>query len=163
MTKAPARNVDPNTTFQFHQDHTIPTGDWIFVFGANLAGRHGKGAAKVARTNFRAEYGVGRGPTGMAYAIPTKGKHLEVLAFEEIERSIGDFLQYARIHTELNFFVTRVGCGEAGFLDDQVGPLFARAPGNCSLPYEWKQYVAQARVQERAQMAQDQARVFERA
>jgi hypothetical protein len=162
MTKAPVRTVDPQTTYQFHPDHTIPTGEWIFVFGSNLAGRHGKAAAKVARTNFRAEYGVGRGPTGNAYAIPTKGKHLEVLDFEDVERSIGDFLHYAALHPELNFFVTRVGCGEAGFSDDQVGPLFAKAPGNCSLPDGWKSYAAQARAEVRENLSARE-RVVERA
>lgn len=128
-------------TYKFHPDNTIPTGDWIFVFGSNLAGRHGKGAAKIARVNFRAEYGVGQGPTGHAYAIPTKGRHLEVLPLDVIREGIDAFLGYAADNPGLNFFVTKVGTVLAGYSDDQIGPLFARVPPNCSLPNEWRPYV----------------------
>lgn len=62
----------------FHIDGTLPTGDAIFVFGSNLAGRHGKGAALIARQRFGAVYGVGEGFTGNAYAIPTKDQNLRV-------------------------------------------------------------------------------------
>lgn len=128
-------------TYKFHPDNTIPTGEWIFVFGSNLAGRHGKGAAKIARVNFRAEYGVGQGPTGHAYAIPTKGRHLEVLQLEVVRKGIAAFIGYAADNPGLNFFVTKVGTGLAGYSDDQIGPLFASAPPNCSLPNEWRPYV----------------------
>ncbi len=134
---------DLNMTFKFHADNTIPSGDWIWVFASNEAGKHGKGQARIARVNFRAEFGVGRGPTGHAYAIATQDRHLELLSLAVIEISIGDFLSYARIHSELNFFETRVACkgssagtngsGEVGYSDDQIGPLFARAPENCSI------------------------------
>ncbi|MBQ0917021.1 hypothetical protein KBW71_01070 [Hydrogenophaga aromaticivorans] len=123
---------------RFHPDNTTPKGDgWIWVFGSNLAGRHGKGAAKVAKVNFGAAYGVGRGRTGLAYAIPTKDAHLQVLSLSNVELTVAEFLRYASTHPELRFFVTRVGCGLAGFTDDQIGPLFAVAPMNCSLPIEW--------------------------
>jgi len=127
----------------FHQDNFIPHGReaYCWVFGSNLAGRHGAGAAKVARVNFQAEYGVGQGPTGMAYAIPTKDKALKVLPLLAIEASVADFLAYARRFPEKKFFVTGVGTGRAGYSDDQMGPLFAAAPSNCSLPLQWKQYV----------------------
>ncbi len=129
---------------RYHPDNTIPKGaDWIWVFGSNLAGRHGDGAAKVARVNFRADYGTGRGPTGQAYAIPTKDKQLKVIALRDIETSIADFIQYANLYPEKQFFVTRVGCGLAGYSDDEIGPLFTAAPANCSLPMEWKIYAAQ--------------------
>jgi hypothetical protein len=129
------------STTSFHPDNVIPTGDWIWVFGSNEGGRHGKGAAKIARINFRAEYGVGRGPTGHAYAIPTKDKHLNVLPLDKIEADIALFLEYARANPKLNFFVTAVGCGLAGYSHDAIGPRFADAPNNCSLPDVWKQYV----------------------
>ncbi len=148
---------DLNMTFKFHADNTIPSGDWIWVFASNEAGKHGKGQARIARVNFRAEFGVGRGPTGHAYAIATHDRHLELLPLAAIENSIGDFLSYARIHSELNFFVTRVACkgssggangsSEVGYSNDQIGPLFARAPENCSLPDGWRLYVSQARAQ----------------
>lgn len=140
--------TEPTTTFQFHPDNTLPTGDWIFVFGSNLAGRHGKGAAKIARNNFRAQYGTGSGPTGHAYAIPTKKAPYDSgLPLESIERSIDEFLRYAQEHPKLNFFVTRVGCGEAGYTDEQIGPLFASAPPNCSLPDNWRGSAQQYRAQ----------------
>lgn len=132
-------------TFKFHPDNLIPTGDWIFVFGSNEAGRHGKGAAKVARIDFRAEYGVGRGRTGQSYAIPTKDARLNVIPLAQIEASVSEFIDYARSHPDLNFFVTRVGCGFAGYKDEQIGPMFARVPENCSLPNEWRKFVEFAR------------------
>lgn len=128
-------------TFKFHPDHIIPTGDWIFVFGSNEKGAHGKGAAKIARVNFRAEYGVAEGPTASAYAIPTKDKHLATLPKERIEASVKTFLAYAAEHPKLNFFVTRIGCGLAGYSNDDIAPMFIDAPGNCSLPDDWKHYV----------------------
>lgn len=133
--------VRNTSTTSFHRDNIIPTGDWVWVFGSNEAGRHGKGAAKIARVNFRAEYGVGRGPTGHAYAIPTKDKHLNVLPLESIQAEIDAFLDYARANPKVNFFVTAVGCGLAGYSSDVIGPKFAEAPANCSLPDIWKPYV----------------------
>lgn len=128
-------------TLQFHPDNIIPTGAWIFVYGSNEAGRHGRGAAKVARIDFRAEYGVGQGRTGDAYAIPTKDADLKALPLRDIDNYVREFLAYAEAHPDLNFFVTRVGCGLAGYRDEQIGPMFAKAPRNCSLPNEWRRYV----------------------
>lgn len=128
---------------RFHPDNTIPKGAWIWVFGSNLAGRHGAGAAKVAHVNFRAEYGVGEGVTGSSYAIPTKGRHLEVLSLDAIASSIGQFLDYAAANPSLNFYLTRVGCGRAGFSDEQIAPLFSARPlPNISYPEEWGTYFA---------------------
>jgi hypothetical protein len=126
----------------YHDDGTLPfpERDWVFVFGSNLAGRHGMGAAKVARAKFGAEYGVGRGPTGRAYAIPTKDAALRTLSLREIEPAIEDFLVYAARFSEVNFFVTRIGCGLAGLQDEMIAPLFARAPSNCSLPKDWRSF-----------------------
>ena len=134
--------VEKITPSRYHPDDEIPLSgpDWIWVFGSNLAGRHGAGAAKVAKVRFDAQYGCGRGPTGRAYAIPTKDEALSVIALPQIEQSIADFILYARLHPEKHFFVTRVGCGLAGYKDEQIGPLFADAPANCSLPIQWKLY-----------------------
>jgi hypothetical protein len=127
---------------QFHSDGTLPEAPgWILVFGSNLAGRHGAGAAKVARQQFGAIHGMGRGRVGESYAIPTKDADLKPLPIAEIETSITYFLEYARRYAETPFWVTRVGCGLAGFTDDQIGPLFAQASVNCSLPLEWRQFV----------------------
>lgn len=87
----------------------------IFVFGSNLAGRHGKGAALYARQHFGAKYGVGVGPTGQCYAIPTKDKDLRVLPLIVIKQHIADFIDYAEAHPELEFILTPVGTGLAGY------------------------------------------------
>lgn len=110
----------------------------IFVFGSNLAGRHGKGAALEAREKYAAEYGVGEGRTGFAYAIPTKDHQLRPRALGNIELSVEKFIRYAKEHPELEFQVCRVGCGLAGYTDDEIAPMFAGAPDNCELPEGWR-------------------------
>lgn len=92
----------------------------IFVFGSNLAGRHGKGAALTARKVYNAEYGVGHGRTGNAYAIPTKGYNLEVLPLLIITKYIGEFVGYANEHKDLQFLLTPIGCGLAGYKKSQI-------------------------------------------
>jgi hypothetical protein len=112
----------------------------IFVFGSNLAGRHGKGAALTAYHEYGAVYGAGVGRMGQAYAIPTKDHNIRTLPLGQVENSIIDFVAYAQSHQELEFYITRVGCGLAGFMDDEIGPNFARVPPNCQLPPEWEQF-----------------------
>lgn len=109
----------------------------IFVFGSNLAGRHGKGAALCARQQHGAVYGVGVGRTGNAYAIPTKDEGLRTLPVESIRAYVNDFLTYAALHPDLSFTVTRIGCGLAGYMDADIAPLFKDAPPNCILPTGW--------------------------
>ena len=92
----------------------------IFVFGSNLRGMHGGGAARVAMEKFGAEWGVGVGRTGQTYAIPTKHGGVDV-----IKPYVDEFVEYAKAHPELRFLVTRVGCGIAGFRDEDIAPLFA--------------------------------------
>lgn len=134
--------LSSETTAMFHKDGSLPEGeDWIWVFGSNLAGRHGAGAAKVARLKFGAIYGVGEGRTGKAYAIPTKDADLKVLPLDRIAEGVRAFLEHAALTPSTRYFVTRVGCGLAGYTDDEIGPLFAQAPANCSLPLDWKPYV----------------------
>lgn len=110
----------------------------IFVFGSNLAGRHGRGAALFARKFHGAEYGVGVGPTGGSYAIPTKGHNLEVLGPNTINKHVQEFLAYARLHPELQFQVTKIGCGLAGYAESVIMPMFKNAPKNCELPDGWR-------------------------
>ena len=110
----------------------------IFVFGSNLAGRHGKGAALCARNLCGAKYGVGVGRTGNAYAIPTKDEQIKTLPLSRIAEYVSEFLDYATAHPELEFEVTRIGCGLAGYKEDQVAPMFATAPMNCHLPAGWR-------------------------
>lgn len=110
----------------------------IFVFGSNLAGRHGAGAALHAMKQFGAVYGIGKGRQGQSYGIPTKDEQLRTLPLTEIERYVNVFLTYARCHSELTFQVTRIGCGLAGYKDSDISPMFKDAPSNCELPEEWR-------------------------
>lgn len=110
----------------------------IFVFGSNLAGRHGKGAALHAKLHCGAVYGVGLGRTGGSYAIPTKDKHIKTLPLPIIAQHVSDFIAYALSHPDLNFQVTRIGCGLAGYSDQEIAPMFHGAPANCHLPDGWR-------------------------
>lgn len=110
----------------------------IFVFGSNLAGRHGKGAALDAKQKHGAIYGQGIGLQGNSYAIPTKRGDLTILSLDIIEKYIEDFIQFAIDNPELTFNITRIGCGLAGYTDADIGPLFGEAPENCKLPIEWR-------------------------
>lgn len=94
----------------------------IFVFGSNLAGQHHGGAARVAHEKFGAVWGEGLGLHGRSYAIPTMHGGVEA-----IRPYVEDFLAYASEHTDLIFFVTRIGCGIAGFKDEEIAPLFMDA------------------------------------
>jgi hypothetical protein len=111
---------------------------FVFVFGSNLAGRHGKGAAYTAQRDYGAEFGVGEGLTGRAYAIPTKDENLRTLPLSEIAVSVETFKAFARKHPEMQFGVTRIGCGLAGYTDIDIAPMFADAPENCELPGDWR-------------------------
>ena len=123
----------------FHQDGLLPQGPgWIFVFGSNLAGRHGAGAALVARQRFGAQLGASEGLTGRAYAIPTKGHRLEVLPLEQIHAAVDRFVAFAKERPCERFFVTRVGCVLAGYRDEEVASMFRKAPGNCSFAENWR-------------------------
>ena len=113
----------------------------IFVFGSNLAGRHGAGAALFAKNNHGAIYGKGIGLQGNSYAIPTKDKNLKTLPLEDIKKYIDEFLQFASEHQEYTFRVTRVGCGLAGYKDWQIAPMFYHHSTNCVMPEEWSQYM----------------------
>ncbi len=105
--------------------------DEIFVFGSNLHGSHGGGAAWVACRQFGAIMGQGVGLQGQSYAIPTMQGGVET-----IEPYVTEFMTFAKAHPELFFYVTRIGCGIAGFRDNEIAPLFAKAVGvkNICLP-----------------------------
>jgi len=105
----------------------------IFVFGSNLAGRHGKGDALIALRRHGAIYGQGEGLQGDSYGLPTKNYFIESLPLHEVAKSVARFLVFARAHPEWNFDVAAVGCRLAGFTPAQIAPLFAEAPSNCYL------------------------------
>ena len=109
----------------------------IFVFGSNLAGRHGKGAARSARLYYGAIYGQGIGRQGQSYAIPTKDTHLKSLPLNIIQSYVQQFISYAKDHTELQFNITRIGCGLAGYTDEDIAPMFSDCPSNCILDRKW--------------------------
>ena len=94
----------------------------IFVFGSNLLGHHMGGAARIALEKFGAIYGQGVGLQGNSYAIPTMQGGVET-----IKPYVDEFIDFAGQHPELTFYVTRIGCGIAGFRDEQIAPLFANA------------------------------------
>jgi hypothetical protein len=112
----------------------------VFVFGSNLGGRHGAGAALYARQYCGAIYGQGAGMQGRSYAIPTKDARLRVLSIDEIAVHVTRFLKYAAWcelkGNKLRFNVTPIGCGLAGYKPNQIAPLFKVALflPNVSLP-----------------------------
>lgn len=129
-------------TRRYHADGTLPGAGVVFVFGSNEAGRHGKGAALAARERFGARYGQGVGPSGMSYAIPTKDRALRTLALPAVARYVRDFIEHARAHPDQAFFVSRIGCGLAGYADKDIAPMFADAPANCSFADSWRAFLA---------------------
>ena len=105
--------------------------DEIFVFGSNLAGMHGGGAAYAEWRKFGDIRGQGVGMQGQSYAIPTMQGGVET-----IRPYVDEFIAFAKAHPELFFYVTRIGCGIAGFRDEEIAPLFTAAKGvpNICLP-----------------------------
>ena len=106
----------------------------IFVFGSNLKGMHGGGAAYIAYRKFGAIMGQGVGLQGQSYGIPTMQGGVET-----IRPYVDEFIAFAKAHPELTFLVTRIGCGIAGFIDDEIAPLFEKAHEveNIVLPPNW--------------------------
>ena len=104
----------------------------IFVFGSNIEGHHMGGAAKVAHEKFGAIWGVGNGLMGKSYAIPTMYESVE-----EIKPFVEQFIQTANLLPARTFLLTKVGCGIAGFSEDEIKPLFDDAPANVIKPEGW--------------------------
>ena len=106
----------------------------IFVFGSNLKGMHGGGAAYIAYRKFGAIMGQGVGLQGQSYGIPTMQGGVET-----IRPYVDEFIEFAKEHPTLTFLVTRIGCGIAGFTDDEISPLFEKAHyvENIVLPPGW--------------------------
>lgn len=127
-----------------------PLRDMIFVFGSNKAGIHGGGAARYALLKYGAVMGVGEGPTGKAYALPTKAQPGNVdrqtqigstMPLVEIQEKVNTFLAYAAEHPELNFQVTQIGCGLAGLKAEWVAPMFFKATKNCYFDMAWREHL----------------------
>ena len=58
---------------------------------------------------------------------------------ETIRPYVDEFIQFAKEHPTLTFLVTRIGCGIAGFTDEEISPLFEKSHGveNIVLPPGW--------------------------
>ena len=112
----------------------------IFVFGSNLEGNHGGGAAKTAHNRFGAIWGQGVGLQGQSYGIPTMHG-----GPEEIRPYVEEFIDFARLNPDLTFLVTRIGCGIAGFHDSEIAPLFTNAQEvtNIFLPKSFWHYLVE--------------------
>lgn len=110
---------------------------FVFVFGSNEAGRHGKGAALEAKLKYGARQGNGRGLQGASYAVPTKDRALFPLPLDAIARNVSEFLAFAASNPDAFFFVTALGTGLAGYGARDIAPMFKGAPSNCRLPKAW--------------------------
>lgn len=113
----------------------------IFVFGSNLAGRHGAGAAMYALQHEGAVYRKGVGHYGNSYALPTKDSNIQTMDLEDITAFVDLFIQYAEFNPALEFKVTRIGCGLAGLKDSDIAPMFKDAPANCHFDNAWSPYL----------------------
>lgn len=112
----------------------------VFVFGSNLSGFHGGGAARAAMERFGAIWGQGVGLQGQSYAIPTMQGGVET-----IKPYVDEFIDFARSRQDLFFYVTRIGCGIAGFKDEEIAPLFKEATQltNVALPHSFHDILTQ--------------------
>ena len=112
----------------------------IFVFGSNLKGLHGGGAARLAYERFGAIWGKGVGLQGSCYGIPTMHGGVDA-----IKPYVDEFIEFAQNHTEYTFLVTKIGCGIAGFKEEEIAPLFADAVSvdNIILPESFVMFLNQ--------------------
>jgi hypothetical protein len=110
----------------------------IFVFGSNLAGIHGAGAARFAVIQHGAIYGQGIGLQGRSYGIPTKDERIETLPLDTIAGFVTNFLNFARSRPDMTFYVTPIGCGLAGYKRAQIRPMFEGMPANCRFAETWE-------------------------
>lgn len=128
--------------YKYHRDGSQPAPNQIFVFGSNLSGIHGAGAAKAAWLDYGAVRGVGEGLTGHSYALPTVRLGIAgPLPLFFIKEAVDRFINYALNTPDHEYFVTRIGCGLAGYHDSEIAPLFKNVPPNCSLPVTWQPYL----------------------
>lgn len=110
----------------------------IFVFGSNVLGIHGAGAAKHAYENCGAKWGIGFGHHGNSFAIPTKWTPWKFMSVTEIAQFVDLFLHYAKTYPNLQFQLTPIGCGLAGHSPKDIAPMFANSPSNVHLPKEFE-------------------------
>lgn len=118
--------------------------DFIFVFGSNEAGHHGAGAARAAVTDYGAYLGQGFGLMNKSFGIPTKDWQILPLALPTIEFYIKRFIEFTKTEPKLNFYVTKIGCGLAGFKVEDIAPMFKNAIDlkNIWLPQDFRDFYA---------------------
>lgn len=148
--------------YDYHLDMTAPpiatkdtTNPWIFVFGSNLAGVHGAGAAKKALEAFGARRGVGYGLERQSFGIPTKDKEIQSMSLVQIHQYINIArrqITHRLENTHERYWFTRIGCGLAGYTDKDIAPMFAgfaahlssppeRLTTRVSFPIEWRPFL----------------------
>jgi hypothetical protein len=114
----------------------------VFVFGSNEGGKHGAGAACTARKYYGAIYGQAEGMQGNSYGIPTVDSMIRrSLGLKEIGVYVRRFLDYSDNHPEINFKITRIGCGLAGLKDKDIAPMFKNASKNCFFDTKWRPWL----------------------
>lgn len=118
----------------------MDTTKMVFVFGSNLSGIHGAGAAKFAVQQRGAVWGLGWGMQGQSFAIPTKDREITTLPMQRIQHFILHFFDQAKVIPE-QFQVTCLGCGLAGLKHEDIAPMFVNAPDNCYFDTLWEQYL----------------------
>lgn len=130
-------------TYKYHDESIIKAlpENTVFVFGSNLAGQHIDGAAKTALTHFGALKGVGRGWSGQSYAIPTINEHLQQMPLSQIQHYIDDFKIYTKNHPKIQYFITSLGCGIAGYKIEEIAPMFRGISRNVIFPQSFRAFV----------------------
>ncbi len=116
----------------------MKTDNMIFVFGSNEAGMHGAGAARFAMNHRMMPYGKSYGHYGQAFAIPTKDERIQTISLGKINSYIEGFIAYAVGRPKLIFQVTAIGCGLAGYKNEDIAPLFSGSPKNVYFDTTWK-------------------------
>jgi hypothetical protein len=124
---------DPEVKF------TLPD-KMLFVFGSNLAGRHGKGAARYALLKYNAVYGQAYGLQGQSYAIPTRDTRIRTLPLDIIQTYVTGFINWSLVNKDYCFYITPIGTGLAGYTHDQIAPMF-KGIKNAWLPETWREYL----------------------
>lgn len=129
----------PYNSYYNHNLEYSLSKDLIFVFGSNLKGIHGAGAALQARSQYGAELYKGIGLQGQSYAIPTKNEFIITMSLLDIQYYVEDFKKFT-INSGLYFYVTPIGTGLAGYKHEQIAPMF-KGVKNCWLPEVWKPFL----------------------
>jgi hypothetical protein len=127
--------------YKYHKDGTQPQDGEVFVFGSNLAGIHGAGAAREAHRSYGAIMNRGMGLMGQSYAIPTKNERIQTIPLKDIAVYVKLFIAATEQHYNRQFFITRIGCGLAGYTDADIAPMFKNSLTNCNFPEEWREFL----------------------